>query len=105
MGWIPGLGGCPRSVRASGGAVKRRQRLSRRASIGVFPACAGSCRDPAGEWGGVRRRLSPLPFDFPFVAFACGFPTLADVTVNAEHQKDFYDNDGNLVKSLINGHQ
>ena len=47
----------------------------------------------------------PLTFDFTFVDFTCGFPTLADVTVNAEYQKDFYDNDGNLVKSLINGHQ
>ena len=41
--------------------------------------------------------------DFGFFDTACGFVTLGEVTLNNEYQKDFYDNDGNLVKSLVNG--
>lgn len=41
--------------------------------------------------------------DFGFSDTACGFVTLGEVTLNNEYQKDFYDNDGNLVKSLVNG--
>ena len=47
----------------------------------------------------------PLTFDFTFADFTCGFITLANVTINNEYEKDFYDLEGNLVKSLINGRQ
>jgi len=44
-----------------------------------------------------------LVYDYGFVDFTCGFMTLGDVTLTNEYEKDFYDNDGTLVKSLING--
>jgi hypothetical protein len=46
---------------------------------------------------------TPLVFDFGFVDFTCGFTTLGEVTISKEVQTDFYDNDGNLVKSIITG--
>jgi hypothetical protein len=47
----------------------------------------------------------PLTFDFIFVDFGCGFEVDATVTINKEFETDFYDNDGNLVRSVVTGHQ
>ena len=46
----------------------------------------------------------PLIFDFTFVDFGCGFEVDTTVTINNEYETDFYDNDGNLVRSIITGH-
>ena len=44
-----------------------------------------------------------LVFDFIGADFTCGFVTLVEFTDTNATQTDFYDNDGNLVKTIITG--